>query len=294
MRVVYYTSATTGTGNVVIGMSIGLGFRRLDPAVEFEILNPLPAAGALCERVGLRHAELPLEDERELGPDKYRDSALFKALEERKPDILIVNKHWMCVDAMLPALGCKKVFTSINLDHSAYRIPLPDRVLSFEPEAWDERFALEPFGRLPFPMRVVDPVILRNRDEILPRATALERLGVSGDKPVFMLCLRGDAKTVEDAKKTYSYLADEGWDTVATSDFEDGLFPVSDCYAAVDLLACPSGYNSLWESVYFGKDALYSYLPTRFENMEERLKFAETYEFKENGADTIARACMDL
>ncbi len=293
MRVLYYTAGVTGSGHVVRGISTGFGLRRLDPSIEFSVLNQAPLFGALCGRVGVDCVELPGETEAELGPGAARDSRLFEAIVGLKPDVLVVDMYWFNLDAFLDDLPCKKLFLTRQVQPRFFEIPLPDRTLRFDPGRWDACVACEPW-QAPFPVTAIDPIVMRERDEILPRAEALRRLGLSGGKKVFMLTLNGLPGLFEKAQERYSYLSDEGWDTVYTSNFHGGIFPAVDCFNAVDLLACGAGYNSLWEAVYFGKETVYLPRTARFEDAWERMDRAQGYTFRENGANTLARLIVDL
>ena len=54
-------------------------------------------------------------------------------------------------------------------------------------------------------------------------------------------------------KKTYSYLEDEGYQMVYSTNYKGGLFPAVDYFNAFEMLICGAGYNSFWEAVYFDR-----------------------------------------
>lgn len=292
MRVTYYTAGVTGSGHVVRGIALGLGLRRKDPSVEYTLLHPSRDFARLCDAAGFANEVVPSEDEGILSPAGFRDSLLYSALLRSRPDALVVDMYWFALDAMLDELVCRKVFLCRQVHPSFFRVRLPDRDLAFEPRRWDMLVSCEPWDE-PFPMRRIDPLVLRNRDEILPRERALEALGASGRKPVFLLHLNARPGDFEAARKSWSYLADEGWDCAYSTNYEGGLFPAADCFAAVDLLACGAGYNSFWESTYLGMDARYMPAKARFEDAWERIRRGTGYRFAENGADTLARMLFD-
>jgi hypothetical protein len=272
---------------------LGLGLRRASPAAEFRLLCPSPVFGPLCARVGIEYGLLPTETEERLGPERFESSALFEAIASWKPDVLVVDMHWFSLHAMMPALGCRTVFLTRQVHPSFFRIQTPKLSLEFRPADWDLVVACEPWDA-PFPAINIDPIVIRNREEILTKDKALQALGAAGDKPVFLLSLNAHPGNFEKAKAYYRYLEGEGWEAVYTTNYDGGLFPAADCFAAVDLLACGAGYNSFWESVYFGKETVYLPQKARFEDAWERMKRGSGYEFRENGADTLARMALAL
>jgi hypothetical protein len=308
MKIIYYTSALTGSGHIVRGIALYNGLRRLERQVsktahlgediDYTILSSSPFA-VLAERTGIQHLEIPFEEEDRLSLSTYRDSALYNTLMKLSPDVLVVDHTWYMFYAFLDKLPFKKVFITRQVAEAGFAIPVDGRSVRFDPRLYDLALKIEPF-QTDIPavnsMEEINPVIIRNRDEILPRSEARNLLGLAGDDdtPVCFFAFNGKPGEFETVRKSYSYLEDEGYRMVYTSNFNGGLFPLADYFNACDLLICGAGYNAFWEALYFEKDALFVPVPRRFESQEQRIEEGGDRRFNENGADQLAERILDM
>ena len=289
MKIVYYTSAMTGSGHIVRGIALYNGLKRVERRISnYTILSSSPFA-SLAERVRVQHLEIPFEEEDRLSPSTYRASTLYSTLMDLAPDVLVVDHTWYMFYAFLDKLPFKKVFITRQVAEAGFAIPVDGRSVRFDPELYDLALKIEPFETdIPAvdSMEEINPVIIRNRDEILPRSEARSRLGLQqrDDRPVCFFAFNGKPGEFETVRKSYSYLEDEGYRMVYTSNFNDGLFPLADYFNACDLLICGAGYNAFWEATYFEKEALFVPVPRRFESQEQRLEQGAGYRFDGNGA----------
>ncbi len=112
---------------------------------------------------------IPIETEGDFSPANYRGSVLYRTLKRLKPDILIVNHQWFMIQGFIRELPGKKIYLSDQAHDRHFRIPLPSGELVFDPGHYERVIAIEPFESA-VPMERINPVILANRDEILPRA----------------------------------------------------------------------------------------------------------------------------
>lgn len=286
IKVVYYATSRCGTGHIVRAAGIRNGLIRNRIDIDFTVLCG-PGMGWLCELMSLQYSEIPFENEEQLSSERYYNSTLYQTLMQINPDILLIWISWFTLDAFIEELQCKKIFLAGNRDRRLYNLPLPTGDLRFEPDQFDLIIKTEP-AKLPFPATEINPIIIKNRDEILPRADALARLGLSGEKPVCFLGTNGLRGEFEEMKKTYSYLEDEGYEMVYSSNYDGGLFPAVDYFNAFDLLICGAGYNSFWEAVYFQKEAVFIPIPRPFEDPRLRVDRYQDHEFDINGADQLA------
>lgn len=306
MRVVYYTSAGTGSGHVVLGLAVYNGLKRRaeriggnGSAVDFTILTCSPFT-ELAERFGAAVVSIPRENEHQLSRENCRQSALYRELTRLAPDILIVDLSWFTLYHFIDELDCMKIFLCRQIEDAAFTIPLPGKTLVFDPAQYNRIFAIEPFESK-VEMEQLNPIIIRNRDEILHREDALNVFGipyssededtettVDSGKKICLFAFNGKPGEFEEKKKTYAYLEDEGYRMVYTTNFEGGLFPVVDYFNAVDLLICGAGYNAFWEAVYFGKNAIFVPMKRRFENQRLRVETCGDFHFTENGADQLS------
>ena len=284
MRVVFYTSSTSGIGRLVTGMSIGNALQRRGVSCIYTIVHSSPM-GHLAE--DFRTVRVPVETEEELSPARFRKSVLFKTLSKLKPDLLLVHHTWFMVHHFIDELPGKKLYISDQASDSHFSVPLPSGALAFDPGAYERVIAIEPFESA-VPMERINPLVLRNRDEILPREKALMRLKLDGSRTVALYSLSGKPEYYEQFREKYSYL-EKDHDVVYTGTWTGNtLFPALDYFNALDLVVCGAGYNQVWEANFFGKEALFEPLEANFSDQRLRLKASENFHFDLNGADQLA------
>ncbi len=296
MKVLYYSSAVTGSGHIVQGISIYNALKRRGADFSFLLLHN-SAMGRLADRMGVRQRRIQFEDEHTLAPGSYRDSELFKAVTDFNPDLLLVDLSWFMLYAFIGELPCRKIFLCRQIDVQTFSIPLAGGTITFNPASYDAVVQTEPWDP-PFAAEEVNPLIIRNRNEILSREEGLAGLGLKGDKPVCLFAFNGNPGDYKRIGKTYSYLEDEGYDLVYTTNYTGegraDLFPAVDYFNAVDLLICGAGYNAFWEAVYFKKEAVFVPIPTRFEDQYSRVEKHSAHHFDENGADRLAGIILNI
>lgn len=285
MHVVFYTSGTTGSGRLVRGISVGNALRRAGLDGEFTILSMSPFAH-LADAFGHRHVEIPPEPEEDLTPETYPGSALYKSLVALDPDVLIIDLLWFSIYHFIRELPCKKIFLCHYVRKEFFTVRLSSGDLLFRPDDYDRTLAIEPF-RSPLHFDHIDPIIIRNRDEILDRDTALKSLGLSDKVKHCLYAFNGKPEDFERHKVKYSYLEDEGYNLTFSSNYRGGIFPAVDYFNAFDLVVCNAGYNQYWETKYFRKPAIHEPVTGRFTSGIERMKFGKRYSFSENGADQL-------
>lgn len=289
MNVLYYSSAVSGSGHIVQGVSIFNALKRQGGDVSFLILHN-SAMGQLAERLDVPQRRIVFEDEHTLSPESYRRSELFNAITDFKPDLILVDLSWFMLQAFIDELSCKKIFLCRQIDVQTFHIFLDGRTIVFDPSSYDIIVKTEPWDA-PFEAKEVNPLIIRNQNEIFSRAESLRKLGLAGVKPVCLFAFNGNPGDYKRIGKTYSYLEDEGYDLVCTTNYNGegrvDLFPVVDYFNAVDLLICGAGYNAFWEAVYFQKEAVFVPIPTRFEDQYRRIEESCDHQFDENGADQL-------
>jgi hypothetical protein len=284
MRIVFYTSSVTGVGRLVTGMAIGNALERKGISCKYTIVHSSPL-GHLAENYNT--AWVPVETEGDLAPGKWHKSVLYKTLLKLKPDVLLVNHTWFMLHNFMSGLPGKKIYVSDQAFDRHFRVPLPSGELVFDPSQYDRVLAIEPFMSA-IAMENINPVILRNRDEIMPREKALKRLGLDGSKKIALYSLSGNPRYFEEFREKYSCLEREGYDVVRTGTWrEGGIFPAVDYFNAIDLIVCGAGYNQVWEANYFGKKALFEVLDVNFSDQRLRIKAGEDFHFDVNGADQL-------
>ncbi len=97
--------------------------------------------------------------------------------------------------------------TNLNIREKAnlyFNIPLSERVLRFDPAEYNLILEAEPTAAA-VPMVKINPLIIRNKEEILTREDALKYLGLNPLKKVCLFAINGRPGEYEDSVKTYSY-----------------------------------------------------------------------------------------
>jgi hypothetical protein len=289
MRVVYYTSGITGAGRLVIGIAIGNALNRKKINCKYTIVHTSPAGHFADE---FNNIKIPLETEAELSREHYRSSVLFKTLKKQKPDVLIVNHQWFMIYNFIDEMPCRKIYISDHAYDSHFRVPLPGGELVFNNEKYDRVLAIEPFTP-PVPMEQINPLIVRNRDEILNRETAIKRLGLDGLRKIALYNFSGKEGDYENHLEKYAYL-EKDYNVIRLSLYGNSLFPVVDYYNAFDLIVCGGGYNNVWSSVYFQKQSIFEPTQLKFSNHALRMETSKNYTFDINGADQLVDIIFSL
>ena len=109
-----------------------------------------------------------------------------------------------------------------------------------------------------------------------------------------MIYINGNPGDFEKVVNSYSYLEEEGYNIISSTNYEGGLFPAADYFNAFDLVICGAGYNSFWETKFFNKDTIIVPTYAQFESGERRINECSNYEFEENGADQLVDIIMNM
>ncbi len=292
MRIVYYSSAVSGSGHVVTGLSIGNALQRRGIESEYLLLTS-SSYSYLADAFSIQHIEIPLEQSDDLRKDRFERSHLYTALARTDPDILIVDLSWFMLHSFIDQLPAKKIILFRRIADEAFSIKLPWGSIRFRPEKYDFVFKTEPFTSA-VEMDQINPLIIKNREEIYSRDEALRLLNLKAEHPTCFFTVTGNPGEFDQIKKSYSYLEDEGYQMIYTTNEGKGIFPVVDYFNAADLLICGAGYNAFWEAVYFEKTAYFVPIQRRFENTYQRVAECQDYHFEENGADQLVDIILQL
>ena len=292
MRILFYTGGVAGSGHIVVGLSIANALRRSGLDHEFQLLSVETPFAGLARQQGVDVRTIPAEDEAALGSDRWRDSELYKAIDGFKPDILIVDLFWFALDSIICELPCRKAILIRQVDPRFFRFRGKDRELAFRPGDYDLVAAVEPGLKLPFPSESLEPLVMRNRDEIMGEAEARAALDLEPEARACFFGFNGNAWEGAEVWKSFDYLEAEGWKVIRSDNRQGGLFPAIDWFNAFDLIVCGAGYNAFWEARYFGKEAFFAPFPRNFEDQYHRIRVGSDYVPKENGADQLVRRLL--
>lgn len=296
MRVLFYSGGLAGSGHIVLGLALAAALRRRGGGLEqeYSILTVTNDFVHLAELEGVALQQIPAEDAHALGPLHYRSSALYKAIMAAAPDILVVDMHWFAIDAFIDSLPCRKVVLFRQVDPAFFAIDVLGRSLRFRPESYDLVLATEPGFTLPFAATTIEPLIIRNRDEILSCADARAELGLAASARTCLFPFNGHSWEGADAWKSFSYLEDEGWTVFRSYNRQGGLFPAVHWFNAFDMLVCGAGYSAFWEARYFDKEAFFVPFKRNFENQPARIAAGSDYIPSANGADQLVNMLLSL
>jgi len=291
LKIVFYTSGIEGSGRLVRGIAIGNALKRKKINCDFIIINS-SSFTHLCDQLDVRHIEIPVENEIQLSKEKYIDSILYKTIIELNPDILIVDLLWFSLYHFIDELKCKKVFICHQVYNNFFSIKLLEGELQFNEKQYDLQLAIEPFHSK-IQLTNINPIILRNKDEILSREDSLAKLKLDSSRDVCLYAFNNRPGDFDKYRKKYSYLENE-YQMVYTSNYSGGLFPIIDYFNAFDFIVCAAGYNQFWEIIYFNKDAVFEHVPLKFSSTEKRYLECSDYQFDENGADQLVDTILNL
>jgi hypothetical protein len=282
----------TGSGHIVKGLSVANAFKRAGTNYEFQLLSVETPFADLAKRQGIDVRTVPAEDDAALGPAQWRDSELYKAIDTFKPDLLIIDLFWFALDSFIRELPCRKAILIRQVDPRFFRIRVKARELSFRPSDYDLVAAIEPEFELPFPSVRLEPLVMRNHDEIMDTEAARDDLGIAPGERACFFGFNGVEGEGAEVWKSFDYLEAEGWKVIRSDNRQGGLFPAIDWYNAFDMVVVGAGYNAFWEARYFGKEAFFAPFLRNFEDQYHRVRVNSEYVPKENGADQLVRRLM--
>jgi hypothetical protein len=285
LRILFYTTGFTGSGRISRGIAIGNALMRKSVECRYAILSSSHFAH-LCDLSSIENIYIPGEDANLILKYSYRESYVYRAITEFDPDLLIVDLAWYALHYFLRELQCRKIFLCRQVFHDYFSIEFQGERISLDPGDYDHIFSIEPF-KTPFEMTPINPFLLKNKDEILSRENAAEKLKLEQGIKTCLLYCNGEPGEYEKMKDSCSYLENEGYRMIYSSNYNKGLFPVVDYFNAADCVVCGGGYNSFWETKYFQKDAIYFPVERNFESQEYRVRYNRDFSFEENGADQL-------
>ncbi|MBN2041126.1 MAG: hypothetical protein JW864_13870 [Spirochaetes bacterium] len=291
MKIVYFTSGITGSGRIVRGISIGNALKRKHVSCEYTIISSSQFGHLACD---FRHIELPVEEDTAHLKDTYQQSILYKTIAELDPDILVIDLLWFPLYHFLDCFKFKKIFLHSQAGDNYFDITIAGDRRLFRLEDYDRIVRCEP---LPATLEAeeINPLVIRNKNEILDRDEAVQKLGVKSNGPLCLFAFNGKPGEFEEIKNKYSYLEDAGYTMLYSTNYScKSFFPVADYFNAFDFIISGAGYNSFWEMIYFDKDGVFIPVKRQFENQYWRIQNCQEYYFEENGADQLVDIIVNL
>lgn len=288
MKIIYYTSGITGIGRLLFGIAIGNALVRNRIECDYTILHT-SHMGHLAD--DFHNIKVPIENEIELSEKYYHKSVLYKTLTKLKPDILLVNHQWFMLHNFMHALHCKKIYLSDMTVDDHFKVTLTDGEMTFNESQYDRIIAIEPFNSR-IPMETINPMIIRNREEIYSKEKALRLLDMTGEKKTALYSILPDESGDDPYWEKYSYIEEE-YEVIRLT-LNNMIFPIVDYYNAFDLIISGGGYNNVWSAVYFKKNALYEPVKKKFHDETLRVDVSRIFTFDINGADQLVNLMMNM
>ena len=305
-RFLFYAVNGLGLGHVTRLLSIARALRRLSPQAEILFLTSSEADGVIFKE-GFAAVKLPSKSIREtcgLKKNTYlklAQSVSWNTITSFDPDVLIVDTYPSgSFEELIPVLRWRQknvfVFREQRRDNFQSELllatlPLYDRIIVPHAE-------IDQVGHLPEPEKAcaVGPILIRERNELLPRATARAHLGLpkslgpdtlllygsfgGGGEPEAVRAFEICARAVQALNQTQpvhlvvgagplmraSPLAQEQV-TVLT-----GRYPMLDLLPAFDGAVAAAGYNTVHELLYAGIPSILVPLARVLDDQEQRAR----------------------
>lgn len=286
MRVLWCSLLRTGSSHVVLAAAFAAALNRGGYDADLRLLHATHFQ-SLAERLGLDAHPVRVESAALLLGPRRTESLLLAEIARYHPDVLVVEGSWFVFHDLLDDIDARKIGLFSGMLPEFYRMNVEGRELRVREESYDRILLREPFDA-PFSAQTLNPIVLRNPDEILTRAEAAHRLDIDPQMPTAFIALNGKPGEFNELERTYSYLEDE-YQVVYSSNYHGGIFPAIDYYNAFDFLVLGGGYSQFWEAIYLDKDAVFVPQARRFESQAWRIENCQDYRFTENGADQLAR-----
>lgn len=293
MNIVFYTSGISGVGRIATGIAVYNALKRNHIECTYQMVTH-SSLGHIAQDMGIEHIYIPLEDEIQLSKKNYHKSVLYHTLTVLKPDVLIVYLQWFTIQQFLHELKCKKIFLMHNVITNFFSFATINGEYIFSPTHYHYCLAIEPF-HLPFEAKSINPLIMKNHDEILSEKAARVRLQLPLDKKMCLISISGYENEFDYYAKKYTAKLSSGYDFFMTSNHENqNIFPVIDYYNAFECIVCGAGYNSFWETRFFNKKAYIVPFKRIFEDQFYRVNNFSSYTFTRNGADQLVELIVSM
>ncbi len=288
---VAYVCFGRGSGGLVRGVSLFFALQRASIDCDFTALSD-------CEfyhivKPFFRHISIVPQPDHLFSRD--RQTELYRALEDLVPDVVIVDGIWVPIYPISRDFTWKKVLLIRHIPAKWFTLPLPDgSEIHINPQDYDLALNIEPnFSVTGF--LNVNPVVIRNPDELLPRSRARDKLGVPVGMKLCVVAHNGYEEEIDRLIDESGRVPSDFYTVVTTNREKKGLFPLADYSRGIDLLISGAGYNTFYESQFLDIQVHFTVFERESgESQAWRVKTNGGYRFTENGADQIVQMIKSL
>jgi len=289
MNIVFFGSGI-GSGHAIHAASVFFAFRRAGIKTRFILISD----GEFGRLVEPYFELIKVNMQPQLFLKQDRETEIYMLLKNLDIDFLIVYGIWMPLFPILDDFSFKKIILFRQYEDWWFRLVTKKHgELAFNPDQYDCTISVEPnFSREGW--LSINPLIIRNRDEILDREKAREALVAETGRRICVLAHNGrkgelaEIETqIEDFRQKYQMI-------VTSNRNKQSLFPLADYYNGIDFIIGGAGYNLFYETRFFNIDA--SFLPQKRKNEDQRWRVItnNTYKFTQNGSDQLVEIMRNL
>jgi hypothetical protein len=285
MRIAHVTASMGGGGHLTRGCAIGRALERVGSRDDYRMFGPaIPYSGVTVAN----YAAASISNTEMFDAAQAAQSQLGQLLLAFDPDLLLIDQFWLPLQHLLGHLPRTEVWLMAHLAPSTWFIG--PRQLRFDRSRYHRLIAVEPpnLHRLP---EQIDPVVVTNPDECLPRSALREFLDVPDDVHLTLVAQTGMLGEAEALVQRLGHTT--GIVRVLSLHQPPSLFPLAPYLAGADLIVGGAGYNLFWEIQWLGLSARTRFIPQYrdIDPQAQRVRFCH-YVMRENGADTLARMIL--
>jgi UDP:flavonoid glycosyltransferase YjiC (YdhE family) len=293
-RILFVSSNGTGLGHLTRSMAIA---KRLDPALE-PLFVTFSAAAPVVGGLGFAVEYIASYDRPGAGNDwrwTRRVRARLESLVAEATPAVVVFDGTHPYERLLPALRsagaslvwCRRAMWRPDSDDAPlWRSHLFDAVL--EPGELAADADSGPTAARRGEAHVVDPIVLLDRDELLPRADAERELGLTPGRLNAIVQLGQGAGVRAASERCLRHLAGRGGVQVAAlsstlaalDQVPEGVvrlpatYPISRYLGAFDVAVAAAGYNAYHELVHLGVPSLFVPMRRQTDDQAARARYA--------------------
>ncbi len=285
MRVVYFTAGTAGVGDLMHGVALRRAAQRSGLPITVSLVSPpLPFP---CLRDLEDHVTVAMDARALVDPRRVAETPLAQAMVALRPDVVVIGHFWTNLQCVLPLLEVEAWLLLRKAPPIWVQGP-PQA--PFSPSLYARRFEIEPVGFVG-DFESLHPLVVVNRDEMVPAAAARQRLlgsAVDDGGPLQLVFQAG--KPGESATLASSHRRPGVQQVLIDLRSPQAPWPIATLLHGADDVVTGAGYNAWWEARWLGTAAKTTWVPfaRSVDDQAWRLALPST-PIAENGADQLIR-----